>query len=43
MYEFAMGGPRPDKTVSLAGVPDVYGGARLRAPLRLDWWARALF
>ena len=28
MYEFAMGGPRPDKTVGLEGVPDVQGGAR---------------
>ena len=30
MYEFAMGGPRPDKTVGLEGVPDVQGGARKR-------------
>ena len=30
MYEFAMGGPKPDKTVGLEGVPDVQGGARKR-------------
>ena len=43
MYELVMGGPRPDKTVGLEGVPDVQGGARKSAPLRLDWWARAFF